>query len=134
MHTVNLNDCFREATVVSPKQKLRKDNTRTYLGVVKISNGFTALLNELAAAKEKLYIDHKLYKRSAEGRAHAKMADLSVDTKELVSNWFLNNINRIEFYVPTGDLADAPIENEYGQKLVDEIKEHFLEEQGKLST
>jgi hypothetical protein len=60
------------------------------------------------------------------------MSDLSVDAKELVKNWFLNNINRIEFSVPTGDLADAPIENEFDQKLVDEIKERFLDEQGKI--
>jgi hypothetical protein len=60
------------------------------------------------------------------------MAELNTETKDLVSNWFLNNINRIEFYVPTGDLTDASIENEYGQKLVDEIKEHFLDEQQKL--
>jgi hypothetical protein len=132
MHTVHLDDCFKEPTVVSPKQKLRKDDARTYMSIVKISNGFTALLNELAAAKEKLYIDYKVYKRSAEGKAHSKMADLSVDTKELVKNWFLNNINRIEFSVPTGDLADAPIENEFDQKLVDEIKERFLDEQGKI--
>lgn len=132
MHTVHLDDCFKEPTTVSPKQKLRKDDARTYMSIVKISNGFTALLNELAAAKEKLYIDYKIYKRSAEGKAHSKMADLSVDTKELVKNWFLNNINRIEFSVPTGDLADAPIENEFDQKLVDEIKERFLDEQGKI--
>jgi hypothetical protein len=60
------------------------------------------------------------------------MAELNTETKDLVKNWFLNNINKIEFYVPTGDLTDASIENEYGQKLVDEIKEHFLDEQQKL--
>jgi hypothetical protein len=65
MHTVHLDDCFKEPTTVSPKQKLRKDDARTYMSIIKISNGFTALLNELAAAKEKLYIDYKVYKRSA---------------------------------------------------------------------
>lgn len=128
-----INDYFKDATMVSPKKKIRNDGTRSYLQIVTVSTQFTEFLNKLAEAKEKLYIEYKVYKRSAEGKAHAKMNELTPDKKELVKNWFLNNIKKIEFFVPTGDLSEAPIETEFDQNLVDDIKDRFIDEQNKIA-
>lgn len=132
--SIQLDDCFKEPNRVSPKQKIKKDeHFRKYSKIISISDGFTDFLNKIAREKEELYLKHMKYKLSAAGKANDRISKLDAITKKIVKNWFAENITKIEFLVPSGDVSDiAEIQSEADLKLVEQIGEYFLEQQTNL--
>jgi hypothetical protein len=52
---VFLNDCFKDPTGASPKQRIKDKDTKRYDRVKAFSASFKDLLNQMAAAKVALY-------------------------------------------------------------------------------
>lgn len=132
---VRLSDLFNGFNVVVGNPRVVRDGEIKGYYAASISNGRAAnsnlvrVLNELATAKHAAYEERR--GRGAGVGARRQADVLTTETKAIARDWFLANIESIDFWVPSGDLTEI-YDTMKDPKPVEEVQDAWLRAQAQV--